>query len=474
MKKITLFLLLSIVLCAANNLYAQSWNIGGNPNANVPAAGGRLGTNGDRPVIFETNNTERARLLNGNGFWGFGTTAPNTRVHINSLTGENPFRVQVAGASKLYVDNGGGVSVGSSSIPPANGLFVSGNVGIGTSVPAVKLHVTGGSDAAPSGGGFIVSGAITGANISIDDNEIMARSNGVASDLFLNQNGANLIVNGTNSAGSVGIGTSSPANRLHIKQAIANRAIEFQHESTTDFWTVGIGTSTLNCRFEFNGIGKGQISSVDGSYSTISDARLKEDIQPMSSLLDKIMKLKPSNYYYKDSRSIAKNKSIGFIAQEVEKVFPELVYNEDEGYKWLNYTGFAVISIKGLQELQPIVEEQKLKIATLEERIAKLESALNAISSTKFPSGIDASSVTLEQNQPNPFNQTTIIRYKIPSGINAQINIYNANGAMVRTMRAPENGQAQINAGDLKAGTYTYALLVDGKPLASKKMIMLK
>jgi hypothetical protein len=41
-------------------------------------------------------------------------------------------------------------------------------------------------------------------------------------------------------------------------------------------------------------------------------------------------------------------------------------------------------------------------------------------------------------------------------------------------MRAPENGQAQINAGDLKAGIYTYALLVDGKPLASKKMIMLK
>jgi len=81
---------------------------------------------------------------------------------------------------------------------------------------------------------------------------------------------------------------------------------------------------------------------------------------------------------------------------------------------------------------------------------------------------------TREKNQPNPFNQTTLIRYKIPVGANAQINIYDAAGAMVKTMRAPENGQAQINAGELKAGTYTYALIIDGKPLVSKKMVMLR
>ena len=57
----------------------------------------------------------------------------------------------------------------------------------------------------------------TGANIAIDDNEIMARDNGAASALFLNHNGGNLIFNGTTAGGSnVGIGTTSPVSDLHV------------------------------------------------------------------------------------------------------------------------------------------------------------------------------------------------------------------------------------------------------------------
>jgi hypothetical protein len=104
-------------------------------NADVPAAGGRMGTNGDRAVIFETNNTERARMLNGNGFWGFGTISPNARVHINGAVGETPFRVQVSGQTRLYVDENGGVAVGLNSVPPSRGLFVDGNTGLGTTAP---------------------------------------------------------------------------------------------------------------------------------------------------------------------------------------------------------------------------------------------------------------------------------------------------------------------------------------------------
>ena len=119
------------------------------------------------------------------------------------------------------------------------------------------------------------------------------------------------------------------------------------------------------------------------------------------------------------------------------------------------------------------MQEQQKLIATLEERIAKLESSLNAITSnTKL--SYDASFVELEQNQPNPYNRTTTIRYKIPAGVNAQIIIYNSEGKLVKTMSATNNGQVQINAGELKAGTYTYSLVVDGKECASKKMVILK
>lgn len=474
MKKITLFLLLSTVLCAYNNSYAQTWNIGGNTNAGIPAAGGQFGTNGNRLVIFETNGIERARMMNTSGFWGFNTTAPNARVHINSLAGENPFRVQVAGASKLYVDNGGGVSIGSSSIPPANGLFVSGNLGLGISVPAAKLHVTGGVDASLTGNGFLVNGPTTGFNLVLDDNEIIARNNGAAATLTLNNNGGDVIIDGTNAGTNVGINTASPVSDLHILHTngfISNGLTIEDNFAAGLSWNIYSAT-TGELWLSTDGVQKGEFNGVSGAYTALSDRKFKKDITSMDNVLDRVMKLNPRSYHFTKQQS-ADRKFIGMIAQEVQPVFPEAVYQHSgandgtDDFLTLDYSTFGIIAIKAIQE-------QQKTITTLEERIAKLESALNAISSTKFPGGIDASSVILEQNQPNPFNQTTIIRYKIPSGANAQINIYDANGAMVRTMRAPDNGQAQINSGDLKAGTYTYALLVDGKPLASKKMIMLK
>lgn len=69
MKRIILLMIYGALLCTVKELYAQSWNIGGNPNADIPVAGGRLGSNGNRLIIFETNNTERARMMNTSGFW---------------------------------------------------------------------------------------------------------------------------------------------------------------------------------------------------------------------------------------------------------------------------------------------------------------------------------------------------------------------------------------------------------------------
>jgi hypothetical protein len=178
--------------------------------------------------------------------------------------------------------------------------------------------------------------------------------------------------NGTN----VGINTETPGNQLHVRQSVANRAIQWQHETQADYWNVGIGTNTLNCRFEFNGTLRGQISSVDGTFIAGSDLSLKQDIKPMPQLLDKLMRLKPYSYYYKDSKAFAKNRSIGFIAQDMESIFPELVYDMDGGLKGLNYAGLSVIAVKAIQEMNPIIEKQKEKISALESRIAKLEAAL--------------------------------------------------------------------------------------------------
>lgn len=69
-----------------------------------------------------------------------------------------------------------------------------GRVGIGVAAPGYKLHVDGGTDSEPGSGGFVVIGATAGANISMDNNEIMARNNGVASTLFLNNDGGDVVI----------------------------------------------------------------------------------------------------------------------------------------------------------------------------------------------------------------------------------------------------------------------------------------
>lgn len=80
---------------------------------------------------------------------GIGTNNPNSTLHIDGLSGQNPLRAAIAGQTKFHVSSNGGVSIGTPSAPPGNGLAVSGNVGIGTTAAAQKLTVIG--DASISG-----------------------------------------------------------------------------------------------------------------------------------------------------------------------------------------------------------------------------------------------------------------------------------------------------------------------------------
>ena len=91
----------------------------------------------------------------------------------------------------------------------------SGNVGIGTTTPSTKLHITGGTDTSLTGGGYLTIGNTSATNISIDDNEIIARNNGTAAPLYIQLNSGNTILNGSGS-GNVGIGITVPSAKLDV------------------------------------------------------------------------------------------------------------------------------------------------------------------------------------------------------------------------------------------------------------------
>jgi len=84
----------------------------------------------------------------------------------------------------------------------------------------------------------------------------------------------------------------------------------------------------------------------------------------MSSVIERVKQLRPTNYTYNDDAS--KTKTIGFIAQEVMSIFPEVVhYSEEDALYGVDYSAFGVVAIKAIQEQQATIENQQKQIDEL-------------------------------------------------------------------------------------------------------------
>jgi hypothetical protein len=99
----------------------------------------------------------------------------------------------------------------------------------------------------------------------------------------------------------------------------------------------------------------------------------------------------------------------GIIAQELQKIYPDLVYEDDQGYLAVNYTGLIPVMLDAIKEQQKTLENQQQQINELRNRDKNFEktSTTNAISGAK-----------LYQNNPNPFDKSTEIKCFIPSDAN--------------------------------------------------------
>jgi hypothetical protein len=97
------------------------------------------------------------------------------------------------------------------------------------------------------------------------------------------------------------------------------------------------------------------------AFGSPSDKRLKENIKPIESALDKAMKLQGVTFDWKKSDSILSiKKDIGFIAQDVQKVAPELVRENKDGYLSMRHQGITPILLEAIKELKAEIEELKL------------------------------------------------------------------------------------------------------------------
>lgn len=161
----------------------------------------------------------------------------------------------------------------------------------------------------------------------------------------------------------------------------------------------------------------------------------------------------------------------GFIAQDMRNVFPELVDEDKNGYLSVDYIGLIPIIVESLKEMQSTIELQNQKICELEAIIADNGPKTRAAGDYSY-STPDAPK--LFDCTPNPFNSQTEIKYIIPTeSKNSQICIYNMTGELKRKYDLREkNGEIIVSSSGLNSGMFLYALIIDGKVIDTKKMIV--
>ena len=83
-----------------------------------------------------------------------------------------------------------------------------------------------------------------------------------------------------------------------------------------------------------------------------SDKRLKDNITPITSPLEKINQIGGYEFDWNQHQNTYEGHDVGVIAQEIEKVLPELVTTRDDGYKAVKYDKLVALLIEGIKELQ--------------------------------------------------------------------------------------------------------------------------
>ena len=126
---------------------------------------------------------------------------------------------------------------------------------------------------------------------------------------------------------------------------------------------VGAGAQTYNNVNSIEVDAKGRVINV--TENTPSDIRLKKDITPLQHALEQIMQLNGYQYHWKDQRQDS-TLQIGVIAQELEKVYPELVSLRSDDYKTVNYTGLIPVLIEAIKEQQTTIQSLQQQLEQIQ------------------------------------------------------------------------------------------------------------
>ncbi|MBQ9214089.1 MAG: tail fiber domain-containing protein, partial [Bacteroidales bacterium] len=155
-----------------------------------------------------------------------------------------------------------------------------------------------------------------------------------------------------------------------------NKEVGSNNTTTFPLFIVGNGTrpteTARSNAFEVYTTGNATLA---GTLTQSSDSRLKNNVTNIGSALENVVKLRGVTFNWDLTKQPSADKKLqyGFIAQEVEKVFPELVTTDSKGFKTLNYIGVIPVLTEAVKELKQENDELKSTIQDLIKRIEALE-----------------------------------------------------------------------------------------------------
>ncbi len=321
-----------------NVLGSLFWN-----GINVSSGGDNLGDHTATQNInlnghLLTGGANKGIYVNNSGLVGIGTNSPKTNLHVvgNMIVQANNTGLSVSTGGEsvdLYFKEG--------NTSYSNVSLYYHNFGVGTSKPEATLHVVntirvGKDPSYPAVYGEIIH---EGSNKGF---KINAAAGGGWADLHLQTNGTTKLF--VESAGNVGIGTLSPSYKLEVNGSAGKPG--------------------------------------GGSWSNSSDIRLKNVLGNYSRGLKDIKKLQPVKFKYKinNPRNLPSDEEyVGFIAQEVKKVFPEAISKGKDGYLDFNMHSINVAMVNAVKELASENKNLLSKVKKLEENYSFLLSVYSEL-----------------------------------------------------------------------------------------------
>ena len=271
---------------------------------------------------------------------------------------DSSFALQIAAA--------GSTTINLNSNASNSYINTAGNFGLGNNSPSYKLDVTGSirTTAAISLTGTNAQILTTTSNnIAADNVAVLYNTNSTGYGLYIGAGGSasnalyctdytranNLFT--VRGDGNVLVGTSSTTINS------SNFGLRFALDGTLQSSRNVNGTASVAQIFGNAGsvivYGNGNLQNTNGSYGTISDIRLKENINDATNKLDDLLKVRIVNYNLLQNPD---EKLLGVVAQELEQIFPALIEINEEGFKGVKYSIFIPMLIKAIQELNQKIE----------------------------------------------------------------------------------------------------------------------